>query len=167
MLILLNIVDILMIGMFYCNIKDYPAEKFKRLTGVSHTTFDLMCDSLRTHSSGRGRPPILCREDRLLMMLMYLREYRTFEHIGETYGVSEATVCRSIRQTESILIQDKRFHLPGKKALLQSDTQFEVVLVDATECPCERPKKNRGDTTVARRSDTRKKLKFSSTKVPI
>jgi len=100
-------------------------------------------------------------------MLMYLREYRTFEHIGETYGVSEATVCRSIRQTESILIQDKRFHLPGKKALLQSDTQFEVVLVDATECPCERPKKNRGDTTVARRSDTRKKLKFSSTKVPI
>jgi len=145
---------------FYQNIKDYPTEKFRRLTGVLPATFALMCDALRTqrtHSSGRGRPPFLSLEDRLLMTLMYLREYRTFEHIGETYGVSEATVCRTIRQVESVLIQDKRFHLPGKKALLQSDTVFEVILIDATESPCERPKKNSISTTAARRNDTLKK----------
>ena len=39
--------------------------------------------------------------------------------------------------------QDERFHLPGKKALHKTDTVSEVVLVDATECPCERPKKQR------------------------
>jgi hypothetical protein len=142
---------------FYQNIKDYPTDKFRRLTGVLPATFDLMCDSLRTNASGRGRPPFLSLEDRLLMTLMYLREYRTFEHIGETYGVSEATVCRTIRQVESVLIQDKRFHLPGKKALLQSDTVFEVILIDATESPCERPKKNSISTIAARRNDTLKK----------
>ena len=61
------------------------------------------------------------------MVLMYWREYRTFEHIGETYGVSEATVCRTVKQFENILIKDKRFHLPGKKALTQSETVFELI----------------------------------------
>ena len=35
------------------------------------------------------------------------------------------------------------FRLPGKKALQKSDTEYEVVLIDATETPIERPKKNK------------------------
>jgi Helix-turn-helix of DDE superfamily endonuclease len=139
--------------MFYHNIHDYTPAKFRRLTGVPRETFDLMVDALVLGLRPFGRPPVLCLEDRLLMVLMYWREYRTFEHIGETYGVSEATVCRTVRQFEDILIKDKRFHLPGKKTLHQSDTAFEIVLLDATECPCERPKKNSDGTTPARRSD--------------
>ncbi len=42
---------------------------------------------------------------------------------------------------EDILIKSKVFSLPGKKALLKSDTEFEVILIDATESPIERPKK--------------------------
>ena len=144
-------------GMFYQNIKDYAPEKFKRLTGVSREVFALMVDALVSGIRPFGRPPLLCLEDRLLMVLMYWREYRTFEHIGETYGVSEATVCRTVKQFENVLIKDKRFHLPGKKALLQSETVFEIVLIDATECPCERPKKNSGATTPERKSGTPKK----------
>jgi len=140
--------------MFYHNIKDYAPEKFKRLTGVSKPTFALMVDALVQGLPAFGRPPALSLEDRLLMVLMYWREYRTQEHIGETYGVSEATVSRTVRQFETILIKDKRFHLPGKKALRDSDTVFEIVLIDATECPCERPKKNSAVTTPARRNDT-------------
>jgi hypothetical protein len=140
--------------MFYRNIKDYAPEKFRRLTGVSKSTFALMVDALVNGLRPFGRPPVLCLEDRLLMVLMYWREYRTFEHIGETYGVSESTVCRTVKQFENVLIKDKRFHLPGKKALTQSETVFEIVLIDATECPCERPKKNSAATTVERRSDT-------------
>ena len=127
--------------MFYENIKSYEPDKFKRLTGVSKDTFATMTDALRNAIRAFGRPPELCLEDRLLMVLMYWREYRTYEHIGETYGVSEATVCRTVKAFEDVLIKDKRFHLPGKKALRQSDTVFEVVLMDATECRCERPKK--------------------------
>src|ERR1051325_10157264 len=140
--------------MFYHNIKDYAPEKFKRLTGVSKQTFDLMIDALVSRLKPFGRPPTLRLEDRLLMVLMYWREYRTYEHIGQTYGLSETTVGRTLRRFEDILIQDPRFHLPGKKALRQSDALFEVVLIDATECACERPKKtaNSVGTTRARRS---------------
>jgi hypothetical protein len=145
--------------MFYRNIHDYSPEKFKRLTGVSKGVFALMVDALVCGQRALGRPPHLCLEDRLLMVLMYWREYRTFEHIGETYGVSEATVCRTVKQFENLLIKDKRFHLPGKKALRESETIFEIVLIDATECPCERPKKNNAATTVAKRSVTPKKGK--------
>ena len=138
--------------MFYRNIKDYAPEKFKRLTGVSKPVFALMVDTLVGALRPFGRPPKLCLEDRLLMVLMYWREYRTQEHIGETYGLSEASVSRTVQQFENLLIKDKRFHLPGKRALRESETLFEIVLIDATECPCERPKKNSAATTRARRS---------------
>jgi hypothetical protein len=74
-----------------------------------------------------------------------------------TYGVSEATVCRTIQKVENVLIQSKQFHLPGKKVLQPSDTVIEIVLIDATEQPIERPKKDNADITAAKRSSTRKK----------
>jgi hypothetical protein len=88
---------------------------------------------------------------------MYWREYRTEFHIGLTYGVSEATVCRTIQKVENVLIQAEQFHLPGKKALQASETLLEVVLVDATEQPIERPKKDNAGITAAKRSGTPKK----------
>jgi|ERR1043166_1901270 hypothetical protein len=143
--------------MFYANIKHSKPEHFKRLTGVSCETFALMREVLTAHIRPFGRPPELCLEDRLLMVLMYWREYRTQAHIAATYNVSEATVCRTIKAFEDILIKDVRFHLPGKKALRENQTTWEIVVIDATECPCERPKKNRGATTVERSDATPKK----------
>ena len=134
-----------MFPIFYENIKDYAPEKFKRLTGVTQETFAVMENAVRNRERAFGRPPTLCLQDRLLMTLMYLREYRTYEHIGETYGVSESTVCpssylptRAVKRVENILIKDARFHLPGKKVLCQSDTVSEVIMIDATESPCVR-----------------------------
>jgi len=143
--------------MFYATMKHRTPQDFKRLTGVTGEVFALMVEVLTARLPAFGRPPTLCLEDRLLMVLMYWREYRTQEHIGTTYGVSEATVGRTVARFEALLLQDARFHLPGKKALRPSDTVFEVVLLDATECPCERPKKNSGATIRARRSGTPKK----------
>jgi hypothetical protein len=91
------------------------------------------------------------------MTLMYWREYRTEFHIAQSYGVSEATVCRTIRKVEDALVRSKKFRLPSKKALQPSDTVFEVILVDASEQPVERPKKARNSTTAAKRGDTPKK----------
>ena len=34
-------------------------------------------------------------EDRLLMALEYMREYRTYFHIGQSYGVSESNLTKS------------------------------------------------------------------------
>lgn len=88
---------------------------------------------------------------------MHWREYRTEFHIGLTYGVRAATVCRTIKKIENVLIQSKQFHLPGKKVLQPSDTVIEIVLVDATEQPIERPKKDNGGIRAAKRSVTLKK----------
>ena len=143
--------------MYYFHLQHSKPEVFKRLTGVSKETFALMVAVLQQGLPTRGRDAKLCLEDRLLMVLMYWREYRTLAHIGMTYCVSESCVCRTLQQFEAILIQDKRFHLPGKKVLRQTDTVFEVVLIDATVCPCERPKKNSAATIPARRSATPKR----------
>ena len=73
--------------------------------------------------------------------LEYLREYRTYAHVAASYGVSESSICRIIRWIEDTLIKDGTFSLPGRKALLKSDIEFEVIQIDATESPIERPKK--------------------------
>ena len=132
-------------------------EEFKRSTGVQRKTFEQMLQVVETGLRDFGRPTKLCRADQLLMTLMYWREYRTEFHIGLTYGVSESTVCRTIKKIENVLIQSKQFHLPGRKALQSSDTIIEIVLVDATEQPIERPKKDNADITAVRRSVTPKK----------
>ena len=136
------------------NLKDTA---FKRLTGVQRETFDLMLKVVEKSLGGFGRPPKLSRADQLLMTLMYWREYRTEFHIAQSYGVSEATVCRTIRKVEDALVRSKKFRLPGRKTLQTSETVFEVVLVDVSEQPVERPKKAKNGTIVAKRSVTPKK----------
>ena len=42
---------------------------------------------------------------------------------------------------EDTLIRDGSFSLPGRKAPLKTDMEYEAILVDATESPIERPKK--------------------------
>ncbi len=63
-------------------------------------------------------------------MLMYYRDYRTFFHISITYPISEQLTGRIIKQIEDLLINNNLFHLPGKKSVLQSDTEWEVVVLD-------------------------------------
>ena len=75
------------------------------------------------------------------MALMYWREYRTQFHIGQTYDLSESAVCRGIQKVEDTLMKSGQFRLPGKKILQENETRIEVVLIDATEQPIERPRK--------------------------
>lgn len=132
-------------------------QEFKRLTGIHRETFEKMLLVVQQNLRNFGRPPKLSRQDQLLMTLMYWREYRTEFHIGITFGVSESTVCRTIKKIEDVLAQSGEFCLPGKKALQTNDTTIEIVLIDATEQPIERPKKNNVFTTVAKRSDILKR----------
>ena len=44
-------------------------------------------------------------EDRVLMTLEYMREYRTYFHIGASYGISESSAYRNIKWIEDILIK--------------------------------------------------------------
>lgn len=108
------------------------------------------------HRKARGgKPNPLAVATRLVMTLEYWREYRTSLHIGHSYGVSESTAYRNIRWCEDTLIKSGAFTLPGKKALVTSDRTDEIILIDATETPVERPPKNSVATTRARKNAIR------------
>ena len=143
--------------MRYETIKHLKDTDFKRLTGVQRGTFEMMLDVVEKGLRDFGRPTKLNRADQLLMTLMYWREYRTEFHIAQSYGLSESTVCRTIQKVENTLVHSGKFRLPGKRALQPSDTLFEIVLVDVSEQPIERPKKAKIGITAVKRSDTLKK----------
>lgn len=63
-------------------------------------------------------------------------------------------IYRAIKWVEDVLIKDGTFSLPGRKELLKSDAEYEVILIDATETPIERPQKNRGNIIPERKKDT-------------
>ena len=143
--------------MRYETVEGLKDEEFKRSTGVQRSIFEKMLQVVEEGLRDFGRPTKLSRADQILLTLMYWREYRTEFHIGLAYGVSESTVCRTIRKIENILIKSNQFHLPGKKVLQLRNSLIEMVLVDATEQPIERPKKDKKGITAARRSVTLKK----------
>jgi len=118
---------------------------FRRVTGVKPDTFRKMVGILeaehRLKKLKGGRPSKLTIADMLLVTLEYLREYRTYLHIGKSYGVSESSAFKTIRWVENTLIAHPDFSLPGRKNLRKSGAEYEVILIDATETPIERPKK--------------------------
>ena len=138
------------------NLQKLSDKQFRRITGVKRKTFDKMIEIVRKADKKKkakgGRPNNLTIENRILMTLEYLREYRTYLHIGASYGLSESNAFANIRWIENVLIKSKEFSLPGKKALLKSDNEFEVILIDATETPIERPKKNNDFSIRAKKS---------------
>lgn len=143
--------------MKYEIIKDYNEKQFRRITGVKRATFDKMVEILKKGYAEkhrrRGRKPKLSIENQLLATLEYLREYRTYAHIAANYGIAESNIYRSIRWVEETLIKDGTFSLPGRKELIKSDTEYEIILVDATETPIERPQKNKENTIQERKKD--------------
>jgi len=144
--------------MKYQNLATYTDEKFRRITGVKRSRFEAMMAILRAAESARrskgGPKPELPLEEQLLATLEYLREYRTYAHIAVGYGMSESQIYRIIKWVENTLIKDGTFSLPGRKALIKNDMEYEVVLIDDTETPIERPKRGKSSTTPARRNDT-------------
>ena len=130
----------------------------KRFIGVKEATFNAMikvfkeCEKERTKNHGKGGRKSLCPEDKVLVMLSYFREYRTLEHVGFEYGVSEATASRIVREVESVLVKSGRFSLPSKRVLYKNDIDLEFVVIDATESAIQRPKKSKDIAIQGRRS---------------
>lgn len=143
--------------MKYDQISVLDAEKFRRLTGVKKPTFEKMVGILyeanHQKKSRGGRKNKVSIPDQLLMTLEYFREYRTYFHIGQNYGISESSAYKAIKWVEDTLIKHPDFALPGRKTLLKSDMEYEVVLIDASESPIQRSKRGRNVSTQARKRD--------------
>ena len=125
------------------HIRTLSDTQFRRLTGVKPATFALMVQVVQVAEKTKksGEPHKLTPEDRVLLSLEYLRDYPTYLRLSVNWGVHESTAKRIHNRVEDILIKDPRFHVPGKKSLLENPN-LEVVVVDASERPIERPKKS-------------------------
>ncbi len=87
-----------------------------------------------------GRPHTLAIEDQLLT-LNYLRNYSTQLELAANYHIAESNVNRTIKKVEDALMKSRRFTL-SKRSITTADEQFNWVIIDATECSIERPKKS-------------------------
>ena len=142
------------------------ADIFKRVVGVKPSTFQVMVKEYKTSEIERkkmhkvgGRKPKLCEEDRVLLMLEYYREYRTLQHIGIDYGISEGQASKTVRDVEKVLIKSGHFSLPSKRVLHDASNSIDFIIVDATESQIQRPKKSRENTIQERKSNILKKPK--------
>lgn len=143
--------------MKYTEISKLSKGKFKRFVGIKKQTFELMVKILSfayavKHELG-GRPDNLSLEDKLLMSLNYWREYRTYGHLGITYGYSESQTCRIIHWCEDVLIKSGNFTIGGKRELLSLNPDH-ILLIDATESPIQRPKKKAKDVLFGKEEKT-------------
>ena len=91
------------------------------------------------------------------MALEYLREYF---HVASSYEISESIFYRNIKWIDDTRIQHPDFALSARKAWLKSELDYEVVLIDATETPIERPKKEQRIRGVQIIATTKKEVLF-------
>ena len=130
--------------MKYWQARKLSSRKFKRLCGVKRQTFRLMVRLVKAQEKLKkkpGRPSKIIIENQILITLQYWREYRTYFHIAQDWKISESTVYRLVRKVENILIKSRKFSLPGKKKLLNSSLEDNLIIMDVMESPIEKPKK--------------------------
>lgn len=121
-----------------------PAE-FLRDVGLTLEQFLTVRDQVvAVMTAERTRYPIKNRgkqvsrltvEDKLLLMLTYVRHYPTFQQLGRQFGISESYAHKLYERYRDMLIRLVR--LPGHKAGLMPG--LRALFLDVTEQPLERP----------------------------
>lgn len=127
----------------YKRIRKSPSV-FLRMFGITVSEFERIVDQFRpiyeTHLIKKyrrpGRPFKLDLEDNLLMLFLYYRCYTTQMFVGYLFGIDDSRVCRIIQKLEPLLAQILK--ISKERVLKQEDLEQ---LIDATEQPIERPKK--------------------------
>lgn len=123
--------------------------ELKRMYGVTPETFWLMVKAVQDGKHGsRDSHASIPIPDKILLTLQYWREYRTYFHIAQDWGMHESTDHRTVKRIEDMLISGK-FPLPSRRQLRKTTEEIEVVVVDVAETEIERPKKNKNNITVA------------------
>ena len=85
----------------------------------------------------RGRKTVMSLEDKLLLMLIYYREYHTCLSISKTFGISEAYASKLIHRMGRLVAEV--LPLSGKGTIHHAD--IKAVLIDASEQAIERPQR--------------------------
>ena len=143
-------------------LKALDKSQYMQIFGITSKVFQQMYEELMRayealHAKG-GKPPTLSVLDKLVIALMYWREYRTYRHIAWDYGVSKSAIGNAVIWVEDTLIKSGLFALPSKRFMQKADSDVEVILIDVTEQPIERPKRGRKNGILGRKSVIQSKL---------
>jgi hypothetical protein len=148
----------------HAHLRRHPAV-FVAMTGLRVAEFDhLVHDVLplyraarlaqqsrptRKHAIGAGAPFALCVGDQILLTVVWLRLYPTYEVLGYLFGVSDTTALRAVGRVLPLLeqagVDTMRLPDPGRghrrtlEALLQDTPQLAVV-IDTFEQRVQRPR---------------------------
>jgi len=124
-------------------------KKFARMSGLKKSLFDILVQKVlkqieeyqQAHpKSTRGRKPEFSLENKLLLMLMYYRNYHTYLTISELFGISEGYANKTVNKMSRIVAKA----LPlGRKRRIGSE-EIKAVIIDASEQRIERPQKKQG-----------------------
>ena len=68
----------------------------------------------------------------------YIKKYRPYFYGSQSYAISESSSSTGIKWIKDKLIKHPECALPAGIALLKSDMEYEIILMDATEPPIER-----------------------------
>lgn len=135
--------------------------EFRRLTGIKRSIFDSMVGvgiltaAKALKKKRGGRPNKLSIEEQLLMMLEYYREYRTFFHLGKSYGISESSAFTGVVWVEETLIGHSQFQLPGKKALMNKKSSMKLFVLMPLKARFNAPRKSKRNIILGKRKDIR------------
>jgi hypothetical protein len=122
---------------------------FSRITGISVEEFNEIVKKARPvwHKKVEkpkkvaGRPYGLeSLEGHILCLLIYYRTYLTQEFLGFLFNIDDSCVSRSIRRASRVLAPV----LGIEKRRLVPEQEAKDLLIDCTEHPIERPRKNQG-----------------------
>ena len=119
-------------------------KKFARMSGLKKALFDILVEKVleqisehqqKHRLSTRGKKAAMSITNKLLLMLMYYREYHTYLSISEMFGVSEGYAHKIVYRMSRLVVKS----LPlGKKRKVGSEA-IKAVLIDASEQRIERP----------------------------
>jgi hypothetical protein len=140
-------------------ISKMSAGKYKEIFGVEKHVFDRLlrlldvADTFQRKSTA-GRKSRLSVLDKLVITLMYWREYRTYRHIAFDYDVGKTQIGDAVLWVENTIIASGLCNLKSARELRDNPSKIKIVIVDVTEQEIERPKRGRRSGTPARKSDT-------------
>jgi hypothetical protein len=129
---------------YFDKIKNKRPDRFLRQVGISLVNFENLLQAVEKEIGAamqknplkrRGKKSEVTLADRLLLTLLYLRQYSTFERLAEQFDICESYACKIYHQMCDILV--KILKLKNRKALLEEPVK--VILIDVTEQPIERP----------------------------
>jgi len=140
-------------------IEKMAASKYKEIFGVEKHVFDRLLRLLQAadafqRKSSAGRKPQLSVLDKLVITLMYWREYRTYRHIAFDYSVGKSTIGEVILWVENTIIASGLCNLKSARELRENPNKIKIAIIDVTEQEIERPKRGRRTGIPARKSDT-------------